>query len=73
VAGTAGKAKGGLSLGAPSCCSTSARQDHDQEIRLDRFLGWFHARQRFAAALGGDAISLSGFLFAILGELPESG
>jgi len=40
---------------------------------LDRFLGWFHARQRFAAALGGDAISLSGFLFAILGELPESG
>src|SRR5438876_673180 len=31
---------------------SSAACDHDQEIRLDRFLRRFHARQHAAAALG---------------------
>src|SRR5437667_2052534 len=30
----------------------SAACDHDQKIRLDRFLRWFHSRQHAAAALG---------------------
>src|SRR6266487_6965174 len=31
---------------------SSAACDHDQKIRLDRFLRWFHSRQHAAAALG---------------------